>query len=81
MLVLKNAIVCMKKDKSSNKNYAIVIFIVALCTAFVFSWGVTNTGTATRHRDKMIVVYAVLYSLSHYNCRDKKVYLKNLRIL
>lgn len=81
LLVLKNAIVCMKKDKSSNKNYAIVIFIVALCTAFVFSWGVTNTGTATRHRDKMIVVYAVLYSLSHYNCRDKKVYLKNLRIL
>ncbi len=81
LLALKNAIICMKKRKSKNKNYVIVVFIVALCTAFVFSWGVTNTGTATRHRDKMIVVYAVLYALSHNGCKDKKVYLQNLRIL
>ncbi len=47
-----------------NRNIIIALLIVALLSALLFSWGVTNTGTATRHRDKFIVIYAVLFSLS-----------------
>ena len=47
-----------------NRNIIIALLIVALLSAVVFSWGVTNTGTATRHRDKFIVIYSVLFSLS-----------------
>ena len=78
---IKNAFVFIKKANQKNKSYVIIVFIVALCTAFVFSWGVTNTGTATRHRDKMIILYGLLYALSHRDYRDKKIYLRNVRIL
>jgi hypothetical protein len=78
---IKNAFVFIKKANPQNKSYVIIVFIVALCTAFVFSWGVTNTGTATRHRDKMIILYGLLYALSHHDYGDKKIYLRNVRIL
>ena len=47
-----------------NRNIIIALLIVVLLSAVVFSWGVTNTGTATRHRDKFIVIYGALFSLS-----------------
>lgn len=49
-----------------NKSLVILLFIVALATTFVFGWGVTNTGTALRHRNKMAVLYAVLLGLTIY---------------
>jgi len=58
---------CIKYLLNNNSKYRIEIFslfVVALMTAFVFSWGVANTGTAIRHRDKMIIIYGVLYALT-----------------
>lgn len=37
--------------------------IIAFATAFVFGWGVANVGTAIRHRDKVIVVWIVMFAL------------------
>ena len=50
--------------QGGNKVTVIMLFIVALATMFVFAWGVSNAGTATRHRDKMIILYGVLLALS-----------------
>lgn len=47
-----------------HRSLIIVLFIIGLMVSFVFAWGVTNTGTAIRHRDKMIVIYAVLLGLT-----------------
>lgn len=40
------------------------LLIVAACAAFVFGWGVSNAGTACRHREKMAIFYAVIWALS-----------------
>ena len=49
---------------SMGTGMVIAFLIIALCTVFVFAWGVSNTGTAVRHRDKMVILYGVLLGLS-----------------
>lgn len=51
---------CMSKI---NKNKTIAIIIISTCIVFVFAWGVSNTGTAARHRDKLVMLFATLYAL------------------
>lgn len=53
----------LKYSNAEEKKYAFLFMVIALCTAFVFSWGTTNTGTATRHREKMVIIYAVMYAI------------------
>lgn len=77
---IKNAISNIRFN-GKNRNQVIVVLVVALCTAFVFAWGVTNTGTATRHRDKMIMIYALLYALSHCGDRDKIITIRKIRLI
>ena len=67
----------------NNKNRSIVISytIVAVCNAFVYAWGVTNVGTAVRHRDKVVILWALLLMLTY---SYRKVIIKgksNRRIL
>ena len=71
-LVLVRVIRYLAKGEQENRQYVILFLILAICTAFVFGWGVTNTGTATRHREKATVLYAVLYGLSALKKPDKK---------
>ena len=47
-----------------KRKLLIAILIITLLSAVVFSWGVTNTGTATRHRDKFVVLFALMFVLS-----------------
>ena len=47
-----------------NRNQAIAILIIAFCIVFIFAWGVANTGTAARHRDKMVMIFGTLLALS-----------------
>ena len=54
----------LRKGGEKNRELIIVIFIVCMCAAFVFGWGVDNAGTACRHRDKMTIVWGVLYGLT-----------------
>lgn len=59
-----------KYSNVDEKKYAFLFLAIALCTAFVFSWGTTNTGTATRHREKMVIIYAVMYAIGKKTKRD-----------
>lgn len=47
-----------------NRSMLIALLIVAAATTFVFAWGVSNTGTAARHRDKMVLLYGMIYAIS-----------------
>ena len=60
-----------KKDE--KRNLLLAILLIALVTTAIFSWGVVNTGTATRHRDKIIVMYGLLYVLSRRKQRPIKI--------
>ena len=39
------------------------LFLIALLTIMMFGWGVSNSGTALRHRDKMVIHYLIMYAL------------------
>ncbi len=69
LVILVRAIRTIRKyPKSSHKRTMIIIIVfIAVGMTFIFSWGVTNTGTATRHRDKFLALYTVLFALSHEN--------------
>lgn len=53
-----------------QKNLVVSIMAIALCATIIFAWGVSNVGTAARHRDKLITIYTVLYALC-INAEDK----------
>ncbi len=48
----------------SNHNQVLAVLIIAFCIVFIFAWGVVNTGTAARHRDKMVMIFGTLLALS-----------------
>lgn len=52
-----------RKAANPRRTILVCLLLVALASAFVFGWGVSNTGTAIRHRDKMIVLYAVIWGI------------------
>ncbi|GHU75261.1 hypothetical protein AGMMS49992_18860 [Clostridia bacterium] len=52
----------------ANKNIIILLLFLTISSMFVFAWGVSNVGTALRHRDKFIVQYILMYAI----CRDKQ---------
>lgn len=41
--------------------YFFVLFIMILFATFMFGWGVSNSGTALRHREKFTYVFIILY--------------------
>lgn len=53
-----------RNRKTENKTTVILVLIIVFAVTFVFGWGVTNTGTALRHRNKLIVLYAVLFGIT-----------------
>lgn len=54
------------KNKKVKKKELIILFIImAAASAFVFAWGVSNVGTALRHRDKFLTVYLLLFAVSY----------------
>ena len=61
------------ENHSAQKSRLIVIFIVAMAMTFIYAWGVENTGTAIRHRDKMLPWFVAMYALSYNN--DGKIIL------
>lgn len=46
-----------------NKNLIIMLLIMALSSAAIFAWGVSNAGTALRHREKFISIYVVMLAV------------------
>lgn len=51
------------KESFENKNIMIVILLIVIIGLVVFSWGVSNAGTALRHRDKFIGLFILLLAL------------------
>ena len=47
-----------------QKDKQILMMILTIAVVFVYSWGVSNTGTAARHRDKLVPLFAVLWAYS-----------------
>lgn len=46
------------------RNYLYVLSACVLIAIIVFGWGVSNTGTALRHREKYTCLFALLYVVS-----------------
>lgn len=65
MWVLIRAFRYLQHPNSKHKQFVTALLLLIICSVFVFAWGVSNTGTAMRHRDKMIVLYLILYSVTN----------------
>lgn len=58
-----------KYSKTNGTQINIAFFVIlALCGAMIFAWGVSNAGTAVRHREKFISVFLLLIAV----CSDSK---------
>ena len=64
LLVFVRVTSYLRSRAQKNRRVIIALLIVALVTAFVFAWGVVATGTAIRHRDKMVVLYAIMLGVT-----------------
>lgn len=51
------------RQKYKNKYLLLALLLTACTSAFIFSWGVSNAGTALRHRDKFVVIYLLLFAI------------------
>lgn len=68
-----NTVRYLKNKYPENRAVVMGLSIVALCTLFIFAWGVSNTGTACRHRDKAIVLYGILWCCTYQNKNQRKL--------
>ena len=59
----------LRSGEKKNRTLVIALSIIAFSALFVFGWGVANTGTAIRHRDKMTIIWGLLLALTY---RPKK---------
>ena len=64
LITIKNTINYLRSSKQKNRGIIICLFVIAFICTFIFAWGVSNTGTATRHRDKMVCLYGIIYALT-----------------
>jgi len=53
-----------RRKRVPNRGVVFALMLVAMATVFVFGWGVSNTGTAARHRDKLATMFALLWATS-----------------
>lgn len=56
------------------KKYLITLLLVMGISSVIFSWGVTNSGTAMRHRDKFIAPYIVMAMCALNQYPKKKIF-------
>ncbi|MCU9612329.1 glycosyltransferase family 39 protein [Caldibacillus lycopersici] len=49
---------------NKNKELIIVFLIFIICSGLIYSWGVSNAGTALRHRDKFLASFTLLLIIS-----------------
>lgn len=61
------------QEKIENKNFIVFMLLIICIGLLVFSWGVSNAGTALRHRDKFIGLFTILFGLVIHSKDLKKV--------
>ena len=64
-----------------NRTMVIALLIVLSCVVFVFAWGVSNTGTATRHREKLVIIFGLLWAICHDGSRDRQIRIGNIVVM
>lgn len=64
LITLVSVIKYLRTRKQENRDTVLLVFMIALCAVFVFGWGSSNAGTACRHRDKMVIIWGILYALT-----------------
>lgn len=52
------------KNKNEQSRYILLLLVVIFVGLVFFAWGVSNAGTALRHRDKFIGLFIVLFALT-----------------
>ena len=80
-IFLVTVILSIRNPKQENPELLILLLLVSIMSAMVFSMGVRNAGTAMRHRDKFFVQYVLMFSLcigqnikDHTLSRNKKLH-------
>ena len=63
-VTIVKVIVYLKNKESLYRGIIICLLIIAFFCTFIFAWGVSNTGTASRHRDKMVCLYGIINALT-----------------
>lgn len=58
--------------KNSRQPLLSAMALIALLLLVIFGWGVSNSGTALRHRDKMVIHYLVMFALVGNAKRGKR---------
>ncbi len=64
-----NTVRFLRTHEGKNRILVILLFVVASATVFVFAWGTSNAGTAIRHREKIMILNALLWALSSEGLR------------
>ena len=64
LMVIIDAVRYLRQKGAPNHAVVFALFVLALVTSFVFGWGCSNSGTAARHRDKLVTLFALLWALS-----------------
>ena len=64
LIVIIDVIRFLFRQQGQNRGIVIGLLFMAFFTTFIFAWGTSNTGTAARHRDKMVCLYAIIWALS-----------------
>lgn len=52
------------KKNHSKRKYIIGVFLALFFATFIFGWGVSNSGTAMRHRTKLVLGFAMLFGMA-----------------
>ena len=69
IIAFVNALKVIKNREVINKDdgmwaYFFVLFVMILFATFMFGWGVSNSGTALRHREKFTFIFIILFSIT-----------------
>lgn len=59
-----NVFKCIANTSPDKHALAATILLIAIGLVFVFAWGCSNTGTAARHREKMVMIFALMWAVS-----------------
>jgi len=59
------AVKTLLKPSGQHKEVVAMLLLASLFSAFVFGWGVSNAGTAMRHRDKFYLQHMMMIAICY----------------
>ena len=79
LLAVVHAFHYLRRGDGEHKYLLLAFLIVAAATTFVFAWGVTNTGTAARHREKMVILFGLIYAIGISGKKPTRIVFRSRR--